>query len=372
MTMDVALANLGLAQAAVATLGTVMLVALGFLHRPSAASLLWSLAFVLAMVSTWVSMTGAAVGDEPVRRAGLGLMLAAPALIWSGFRARRHVRPLAWIAVVQAFATAGAFLLLTDATAYGLAFRFGFSGAATFAALTLVELRRASDRHERLALPLAIVSAGFVALGAWGLLSALLLPVGTGDLELTRVLNGLAMLVYLVCATVSLLYFASVSPAGSRSASAWPHFIVTATDRLARARRSGESTWAVLAVRIDDPDHVRDAAGEAGWLRIVDGFEALVAETLPPEADIGRRERGHLVIVVSRPGAVLREHVRALLRRIGEMDATTHLAIQLSASVGWVPADRRDYVLDDLIVAADLAAGDASLHGGDRWQRVDA
>ncbi len=81
---DDVLSNLGLAQATVATLGTVMIIGLGFLHRPSRSALLWSLAFVLAMTSTWVSVTGAILDDETVRRAGLGLMLGAPALIWSG------------------------------------------------------------------------------------------------------------------------------------------------------------------------------------------------------------------------------------------------------------------------------------------------
>ena len=97
-----ALSNLGLAQATVATVGTVMLIGLGFLHRPSRSALLWSLAFVLAMTSTWVSVAGSIVEDEAIRRAGLGLMLGAPALVWSGFRARRGVRALPWVGAAQA------------------------------------------------------------------------------------------------------------------------------------------------------------------------------------------------------------------------------------------------------------------------------
>ncbi len=372
MTVDVAMANLGLAQATVATLGAVLVIGLGFLHRPSRAALLWSLAFVLAMTSTWVSVTGASLGDESLRRAGLGLMLGAPALIWSGFRARRGVRALPWIAALQAAVTAAAFLVAVAPEAYGLVFRLGFFGASVFAALTLVELRRAADRLERLVLPLTIVSAGFVLLGCWILLSGVVLPVRAHDLELTRILNGLAMLVYLVCATVSLLYFTSVSPHGPRAANSWPAFALTAADRLARARRRGEAAWAVLVIRIDDPDHVRGAAGEASWLRIVDDFEDLVATCLPADADIGSDTRGRVVAVVCRHGPVIREHLRDVLRRINEMDAAAHIAVQLSASVGWAPAEAAAYDLPALVASADAAAHEASRQGGDRWERLGA
>jgi len=364
------LSNLGLAQATVATLGTVMIIGLGFLHRPSRSALLWSLAFVLAMSSTWVSVTGAILNDEAIRRAGLGLMLGAPALIWSGFRARRGARAFPWVGGVQAVVTAVVFVLVTDIAAYGLAFRLAFVGSAVFAGLTVWEVRRAADRLERLALPLTTVSAAFVALGVGTLISGLAAPATLGDLELPRVLNGLGMLIFLVCATVSLLYFTSVSPSGRGAASSWPHFVVTATDRLSRARRAHEDSWAVLAVRLDDPAQLRSAAGESAWLGLVAQFEAIVADTFPAEADLGREVRGRVIVVVSRPDAVLREHVRAVLRRVTELDVSAYIDIQLSASIGWVPARTRDYDLSSLIAAADLAANEATRQGGDRWERV--
>ncbi|MCD2168870.1 MULTISPECIES: hypothetical protein [Microbacterium] len=368
-TTDV-LSNLGLAQATVATVSTVMIIGLGFLHRPSRSALLWSLAFVLAMTSTWVSIMGSIADAEPVRRAGLGLMLGAPALIWSGFRARRGVPAFPWIGGMQAVLTAIAFTAVTDAAAYGLAFRLAFVGAAVFAGLTIGELRRAADRLERLALPLTIVSAGFVAVGAAILVSGLAAPADIGDLALPRVINGLAMLIYLVCATVSLLYFTSVSPTGGHTASTWPHFVITASDRLRRARRAREQSWAVLTVRLDDPTHIRSAAGENGWLRLVTEFEAVVDESFPADADIGRETRGRLVIVLARPGSVIREHVRTTLRRITELDVSDHVDVQLSASVGWVPAESADYDLAALVLAAGEAAAEATRQGGDRWERV--
>lgn len=365
-----ALSNLGLAQATVATVGTVMLIGLGFLHRPSRSALLWSLAFVLAMSSTWVSVAGSIVEDEAIRRAGLGLMLGAPALVWSGFRARRGVRALPWVGAAQAVATAAVFVVVPDLSAYGFAFRVAFLGAAVFAGLTNLELLRAADRLERLALPLAIVSATFVALGAAVMVAGVAAPAEMGDLTLPRVLNGLAMLVYLVCATVSLLYFTSVSPTGTRSASSWPHFVATASDRLARARRAREQSWAVLTVRLDDPAQLRSAAGESSWGRLVTEFEGIVADSFPAEADLGRETRGRVVVVLARPDTVLREHVRDTLRRITEVDVSGHIDVQLSASVGWVPAESADFDLRALIAAADDAAATATRQGGDRWERV--
>ena len=372
MTPQETLANLGLAQATVATLATVMVIGLGFLHRPSRAALLWSLAFVLAMSSTWISVAGSVIGDEAVRRAGLGLMLGAPALIGSGFRARRGVRALPWIAIVQSLATTGAFVLAVDPRVYGMTFRVAFLGAAIFAGLTIAEINRAADRLERLALPLTVVSAGFVALAGGIVVAGLALPSNAQDLQLPRILNGLAMLIYLVCATVSVLYFTSVSPIGVQTANSWPHFSVTATDRLARARRSQESSWAVLAIRLDDPDQIRSTIGENSWSRIVTAFETVVATTLPPEADIGRPARGRVVAVICRPGPVLREHVRTLLRRVTELDAEEWSDVKLSASVGWVPAEYADYDLSDLVQRADEAALTATRLGGDRWERLRA
>lgn len=370
MTPQETLANLGLAQATVATLATVMVVGLGFLHRPSRASLLWSLAFVLAMSSTWVSVAGSVIGDEAVRRAGLGLMLGAPALIWSGFRARRNVPALPWIAVVQSLATTVAFVLAVDLQVYGMTFRVGFLGAAVFAGLTIAEIRRAADRLERLALPLTIVSVGFVAVALGIVVAGLALPSNAQDLQLPRIVNGLAMLIYLVCATVSVLYFTSVSPVGMSAASSWPQFSITATARLARARRGHESSWAALAIRLDDPDQLRSTVGENSWNRIVTAFETVVADALPAEADLGRLARGRMVVVVCRPGPVLREHVRTLLRRVTEIDADEWSDVQLSASVGWVPAESAGYDFTDLVQRAESAALTATRLGGDRWERV--
>lgn len=369
MTAQQTLENLGLAQATIATLATLMVIGLGFLHRPSRASLLWSLAFVLAMSSTWVSVAGSVIGDEAIRRSGLGLMLGAPALIWAGFRARRGVQALPWIAVVQSIASAGAFIAAGDLGAYGMTFRLAFLGAAVFAGLTILEIRRAADGLERLALPLMIVSTGFVGLAVSIVVAGLVFPANAQDLQLPRILNSLGMLVYLVCATVSLLYFSSVSPVGERSSISWPQFSVTASDRLARARRAQESSWAVLSVRLDDPDQIRTTTGESSWIRIVSTFEALVADTMPAEADLGRPARGRVVVVVCRPGPVLREHVRTLLRRLTEADSDGG-DIQLSASVGWVPAESAQYDLNTLVERADAAALIATGLGGDRWERV--
>lgn len=370
MTAVETLANLSLAQATVTTLASIMIVSLGFLPRPSRAALLWSLAFLLAMTSTWTSVVGVATGDESLRRVGLGLILGAPALIWSGFRARRGVRALPWLGGVQAVCSAAVFVITADAAAYGLAFRLAFFAAAVFAGLTIFELRRTADSRERLMLPLLIVSGGFVVLALASIISAIAAPAAVGDLQLPRLFNGLAMLVYLVCATVSLLYFTSVSPGYTLAAAEWPQFAVTASDRLVRARRAGESGWVALSIQVDDPVHLRSAAGDNNWSHIISAFEAVVTGAFPAEADIGRKASGHLVVLVARPDPVVREYVRTVLRQFTEMDATSWIAVQLSASVGWVPAEAADYDFDALIDQADAAAATARRLGGDRWERV--
>ena len=364
MTTAETLANLSLAQATVTTLASIMIVSLGFLPRPSRAALLWSLAFLLAMASTWTSVVGVAIGEESLRRVGLGLILGAPALVWSGFRARRGVRALPWVGAVQGVCSAAVLVFAVDASAYGLLFRLAFLGAAVF------ELRRSADIRERLMLPLLVVSAGFVMLALASIVSAIAAPAAVGDLQLPRLLNGLAMLIYLVCATVSLLYFTSVSPGYALTATEWPQFAVTASDRLVRARRAGESGWVALSIQVDDPAHLRSAAGDNAWSRIISAFEAVVTEAFPAEADIGRKAAGHLIVLVSRPDPVVREYVRTVLRRFTEMDATSWIAVQLSASVGWVPAEAADHDFDALVDQADAAAAAARQRGGDRWERV--
>lgn len=373
-SMDpIASANLGIAQATVATLGTAMIIGLGFLQRPSRASLLWSLAFVLAMVSMWIELAGEALGNEPVRRIGLGFMLGAPALIWSGFRARRRAPARPWAAAALSVASAAVLVIAGDSDLYSLLFRLTFFAAAVFAGLTLLEIRRSADRDDRLVLPLAIVSIAFVVLGTLSLIAGLFFPFGgTAELAFVRLLNSLGMLIYLVCATVTLLFFTSVSPVGAQTAASWPQFTVTATDRLRRARDAGETSWALLVIRIDDPDDVRAAGGETSYARIIDRFERAVAASFPAEADIGREGRGRMVVLVARPGPVLREHVRALLRDISDGDGEQPIAVRLSASVGWAPADVVGYDFPTLLAVAQEACEEASEQGGDRWQRVGA
>ncbi|MFG6446358.1 hypothetical protein ACFXP7_13675 [Microbacterium sp. P06] len=370
---SIAVANLGIAQGVVASLGTVMIVGLGFLQRPSRASLLWSLAFILAMVSTWVTLAGEALSVEALRRAGIGLMLSSPTLIWSGFRARRRVRALPWIAVVQSALAAAVLIVLTEPVAYSMGFRAVFFVASIFAALTVVEIRRSADRHERLVIPLSLVSAVFFVLGVFTVLAGLIAPAAeSSDLTLVRLLNALGMLIYLVCATVTLLYFTSVSTVGAQTARSWTQFTVVASDRLARARAAGETSWVLLSVQIDDPEEIRAAGGEASFGRIVERFERSVVASFPAEADIGREGQGRLVVVLSRPGPVVREHMRETLRRVASIDAAQQISVQLSASVGWAPADVVGYDFATLLAAAQQASEQASELGGDRWQRIGA
>src|SRR3546814_8497935 len=81
-----------------------------------------------------------------------------------------------WITVAQSLA-GGAVLILSSGTdAFGLVFRALFFVAAVFAGLTLLEIQRSADRFDRLVIPLALVSAAFVVLGTFTLVSGLVFP----------------------------------------------------------------------------------------------------------------------------------------------------------------------------------------------------
>ena len=54
------------------------------------------------------------------------------------------------------------------------------------------------------------------------------------------------------------------------------------------------------------------------------------------------------------------------------MDAAHQIAVQLSASVGWAPADVVGHDFTALLAAAQRASDEASALGGDRWQRLGA
>ncbi|MBB2975468.1 GGDEF domain-containing protein [Microbacterium endophyticum] len=360
--------GIGSAQLVVVSLCTVLIVGLGFIPRPSRATLAWALAFFVALSSAYLTVGAQAAGAETLRRIGLALLLGPPILIWSGLRSWRGARAYMWAVIPVAVVFAFTFSLPLGVDEYALAFRLSFAVVAVFCGFTIVETRRIPERRERMLLPLTVASITFIGFAISGLVSGLFPSSSSDPLALARSVNGLGILGYMICVVVSLLWLAQGTSAGQvREVSGWARFRATASERLVRARDRQEHAWALLMLRVDDIADIRDAAGEIGFSRIAARFESLVREMFPADADIGRRSAGTVVVLLPRTVPVTREHVRKLLAELSI--PPTDGSLQVSASVGWTSVETAGYDFGDLERAAraglDIAAGE----GGDRWHR---
>ncbi|WP_431801888.1 diguanylate cyclase domain-containing protein [Microbacterium sp. bgisy203] len=359
--------DIQLAQVIVAAVAMVCMIGLGFLYRPSRATALWSLTFVVVMLACGGTLVATASGFPRLILVATGVLLAAPVLIWSGLRALRGATSLSWLALIVAFASSGALVALNGTEAYIWGFRLGFGLTAVFAGLTIVELLRRPERAGSTSMPLAAFSLLVVIAGVVSVAAGLVAP---GDPEesllFLRTINSVGMLAYVVCALVTLLFLArddSTSP--RRSA-----FQEVAADRLRRAERAGERSWALVHIQLDDASDVRAATGDAGFTAIVGRLGDDIAETFPTEADIGRLGQASFAVLLALPSTVIRERVRTLLRTV----AQPHDAVRAvtSASIGWAGVAECGYDLDALLDAARSAAERAAAAGGDRWERAVA
>ncbi|GEB95750.1 hypothetical protein PFZ49_00845 [Microbacterium lacticum] len=178
-------------------------------------------------------------------------------------------------------------------------------------------------------MPLAVFSLVVAAVGAVSIVTGLVAP-GDPDqsLEAIRTINTLGMLAYLVCALVTLLFIAR----GGSATAAGSTFRAVAADRLARAQRAGERSWALVYAQIDDAEDLRTVTGDAGFAAIADRLRDDVTEIFPTEADIGWFAPAGVAVLVAQPSTVLRERVRTLLRAF----AATGVGVRVgtSASVG--------------------------------------
>lgn len=372
--------NLALAQATVATLGVVIMIGVAFLDRPHRSTLLWSIAFLLAMISSWGVVLAETIDSEAVRRVALGLLMGAPGFIWAGFRTLRGAASRWWLAALLS-AVSPALLVAAGATeVYSVLFRLIFFLSAVFAFLLLVEWLRLPDRGDTVLYPLVVISVLNSALAPFVAVAGLIFPASSGDdLQFVRSVNQLGFIIYMVCALVSLVGFATrrerVVLPGARSA--WEDFVAGCRDRLIRARRRGERSWALLVFRLDDEADVRDAVGVTGFDAVCDSFSRAICDALPADADIAERRPGTVAVLVSRPEPVIRAALRGALGWVGRMENAGGMEIQVSASVGWVAVDPGDTAdgagdgdVEALIERAEAAADTATRAGGDRWERV--
>ena len=366
------LMDLNLVIAVLATLTTVLMIGLGFLRSPSRATRLWALAFTVTMVGFFGLIAAETAGIAALEAACMGAILTTPTLLCAGVRAKFGKPSRAWAALVQGAASVGLLVALVGTPWYSLGFRLAFAVAATFAALTAVEMLNVSGRRLAMLLPLIIASVIFPLLA----LASLILTVrsltdGSEDPSQMLTVTLLAVPAYLVCAVVSLLYL-STADVGGRLLSAQGTSRVALNDRLARAEARQESSWSLLYVTLDDVPDIRAAVGDAAFQDVIDRFASQVRAAFPTEADIEFRTDTTALVLLTRPDASIRANVRNLLNAVSTLVSTQPLAVQMSASVGWATTATTGYGREDLIRVASAAAVDARLAGGDRWVRVQS
>ena len=369
-------ANIGIAHATIATLGTILFVGLAFLARPRRSTLLWSLTFMGIMVACYGYLAATAAESEELRRGSMGLLLGAPALLWSGLRAHRKVRTYAWISALVAAASILALLAPGESAWFGLAYRVMFFVSGIFGVLFLLEWRRIPERSERLLWPIVVASAGYALAGVTVLIGALFPPLSTAEaFASTRIFNSIGMLVYMVCALVSLVPL--VTP-GSRAIESsapqgdWGRFVGTARERLERAAARDADTWSLLRIELDDAEDLQEAGGPAIFGRLLRDIQARVTAVFPTDADIAIAPDSAVIVLISRPEADIRDLVRDVLRRIAVRDPAAPITVTTSASIGWASVATAGFDLDALLATTAEAAATARAQGGDRWERVTA
>ena len=368
--------DLGIAQAVITTLATMLTIGIAFLVRPGLPTLYWSIAFTLAMLATYGVVAGDVAGIEQLRRASLGALMGAPAFLWSGFRAAWGLRPHIWAGAAMAAVSAFSLAIVDDLAWFTVAYRTIFFAASVFAGLFVLDWARSSSRrHDRLLLPLVIVSIAFFVTGVGTLIAGLVYPPSGGDdFELVRLISSVGMLVYVACALIAVVGTTARDSGLGRTAAvstAWQQFERTAGDRLARAQKTSEP-WSVVYLGLDDAADIRQTAGAAAFATLSERLEEEVRAAFPAESDVGSPSAGAVVVLVPRPDAVVRDLLRATLERVTLLDVHGALPIRPTASAGWAPVSVLGYDLDTLVYTGREAARVASGKGGDRWERVGA
>lgn len=370
-----AMQALGIAQAALTALATMLAVGVAFLSQPSRATIYWAAAFALGMVATFGVVAAGLNDAETIRRICLGALLGAPALLWSGFRAFWNVRPHVWAGPAVAVIAAITFVAAGESGAFGTAYRVMYLVSATFAVLYVVEWLRFADRRDRVLLPFTIVSLAFGILSVVIAVTALLRPPENGDdLGLIRATPSVGMLLYIGAAVIAVV---GVSTRGRAQrgdaaiADGWARFESAAAARLAAAHDSGDAV-SVVYLRLDDLTELRQAAGANSLVLVSDGLTKVVRSVFPADSSVFSPQVGTVFALVSRPDPIVRDLLRACLEQVSQIDIPGRMPVQPSASAGWATTSTVGYDLSALIYLSREAAAFADHNGGDRWERVSA
>lgn len=363
---------------ATATVCLALMIWIGLLGRASRATLLWTFALTLALLGSYTMLGSAALGRDVVAHpVGLGILCGMPVVIWSGLRAAQDARSHAWIGFAQSFCSVGVLALTTHLAIGPMVFRLVFLFAGLGAALGAIEVLRGAFRESRFGTPLVVASGILLLLATVGLAGGAAGSSRESDLLLIRAIL-LATIVYVICATVSLLFLSSRRRGAGDVLEAIDAFLpaplmrAVVRERLARARVRGEQTWSFIDLRLDDATDLHEATSEAAFAATVRRFEEIVATTFPAEADLCRVAGGHVRVFASLPVSSVRELVRAVLTRVAEPRADAPISLRISASAGIVGVDAATADIDALAAAASAAADMAQRQGGDRWIRAEA
>ncbi|MDL5352767.1 GGDEF domain-containing protein [Microbacterium sp. zg-YB36] len=357
--------------AVLATLTSMMMIGLGFLYRPSVATLLWSLMFLLVMISSFGVLISDATGMPTLAEVSEGVVMAAPAFVWSGLRVARGARGYMWVGPLVAAVAATALATSIHAPWHSLIYSTSYLLASTWAALSVLELIRRHEHDASRLLPLLIVSGVLPLIGIASVVAAIVNGLSGNVEHVLPDLKAIGVIAYLTCALVSLLGLARnpVEAGTFESGEFFPH---TARDRLARAEAAGETTWSLIALSLDDTDALRIAGGEDAFRRIVDRLGADVRASFPADSDIGGDGGAGFLVLLSRPETTVRDCIRDLLERVSTVQTDQPLAVEFSASAGSASVRTHGYDLDALVTAAQTAMDRARAAGGHRWSTAGA
>lgn len=358
-----------LAQTTVVTVCLALVIWLGLLARPSRATLLWTLAFSIALLGTYGSIVAVSLGVDVVSHPVMvGLSAGTPTIIWSGLRAVKGKRTYAWIGFAQAAASVALLWSTTETPNNLLGVRLVFFGAGIGASVGAIEALRGSFRGSRFGIPLVAASGAMALIATIGLADT----AGGLSADSSEVFMRATMVVrsaYCIGATVSLLFLSNRRAGASDILQAMdamtplPLLRGIVRERIRRARVRQERNWSFVELRLDEASDLRDATGEPSYIAVVSAFEKLIARVFPADADMGRLDSGRVVVFVALPVIAVRELARSVLEETarGQERPT---AFHVSASAGITIVDPASDDFDSLLTAASTAAAAAQERGG--------
>ncbi|MET2011633.1 hypothetical protein ABXJ56_08800 [Microbacterium chocolatum] len=366
--------DFGIWQAVFAAAATAITVGIAFLRAPSRATLYWTYAFTLALVSTFGVIAAQIAENEPARAFALGLLLGAPATLWSGFRAHRGVRAHIWVGPALALLIAVVLTVAAGSEWFATAYRVSYLLAALSGGLFLWEWNRMPDRSDPVIWPFGVVTILFVAMGVAGAIVRLSTRPIDEDFTVTRPLSAVGMLVYIVTALIAILGLTVARRATGGSTPLidrqFAAFRDTADARLQRALPTSE-VCSVLVVRLDDLNQLRTTLGAEEIGAVTERMVEALRTTAGAGTLVSPTAEGAVAVFAARPEGATRDLLRRLLRAVGDLEVDSRMPVQLSASAGWCSTTVGGYDLDALLFIARGAAEVAQERGGDQWERAD-